>query len=91
MHVKYHKELVENQQVIFEQLEELVEIQEVPPKVTLQAKPKKEVRRPKPMVAKYMRRHHALDQIIRDKKKYGVMKRKILSNTCLLCEFEPKS
>ena len=43
------------------------------------------------MLEKYVRRHHAPKQIIGGKES-GVMTRKRLrSDACLLCEFEPKS
>ena len=49
-----------------------------------------EERRKEPTLEKYVRRHHAREQIIRNKDS-GVMTRKILrSDTCLLWEFEPK-
>ena len=41
-------------------------------------------------MAKYVRRHHAPDQIIRDKSD-GTMTRSKLKGTCLLAKFEPRS
>ena len=41
------------------------------------------------MLARYVRRHHELDQIIRDKS-HGTMTRSKLKGTCLLVEFEPR-
>ncbi len=44
-----------------------------------------------PILEKYIKRHHAFEKIIGDKE-FGVMTRKRLrSETCLLCDFEPKS
>ena len=43
-----------------------------------------------PFLGKYIRRHHAPDQIIGDKYD-GTMKRRKLKGTCLLIEFEPRS
>ena len=42
------------------------------------------------MLAKYVRRHHAPDQIIGDKYN-GTMTRNKLKGTCLLAKFEPRS
>ena len=42
------------------------------------------------MLARYVRRHHALDQIIGDKSD-GTMIRSKLKGTCLLAEFEPRN
>ena len=42
------------------------------------------------MLAIYVKRHHAQDQIIGDKL-YGIMIRKKLKGTCLLAEFEPRN
>ena len=42
------------------------------------------------MLARYVRRHHVLDQIIGDKSD-GTMKRSKLKGTCLLFEFEPRN
>ena len=78
------------QQVVAKQSEEQVKIHEVLLEVNLQDEPKVEEIRREPTLAKYVRRHHAPDQVIGDKDS-GVMKRKILrSDTCLLCEFDPK-
>ena len=41
-------------------------------------------------MAKYVRRDHALDQIIGDKLE-GTMKRSKLKGSCLPVEFEPRS
>ena len=41
-------------------------------------------------MAKYVRRHHAPDQIIGDKLE-GTMTRSKLQGTCLLADFEPRS
>ena len=43
-----------------------------------------------PILARYVRRHHTPDQIIRDKSK-GTMTRSKLKGTCLHVEFEPRS
>ena len=43
-----------------------------------------------PMLAKYVRRHHAPDQIIGDKSE-GTMTRSKLKGTCLLVDFEPRN
>ena len=43
-----------------------------------------------PMLAKYVRRHHAPDQIIGDKSD-KTMTRSKLKGTCLLVEFEPRN
>ena len=43
-----------------------------------------------PGLAKYVKRHHALDQIIRDKFD-GTMTRRKLKGTCLLTKFEPRN
>ena len=43
-----------------------------------------------PVLAKYVRRHHAPNHITRDKS-YGTMTRRKLKGTCLLVEFEPRS
>ena len=43
-----------------------------------------------PVLAKYVRRHHALDQIIGDKLE-GTMTRSKLKGTCLLADFEPRN
>ena len=43
-----------------------------------------------PMLVKYVKRHHAPDQIIGDKSN-GTMTRNKLKGTCLLVEFEPRS
>ena len=42
------------------------------------------------MLAEYVRRHHAPDQIIGDKSN-GIMTRSKLKGTCLLVEFEPRN
>ena len=42
------------------------------------------------MLERYIRRHHAPDQIIRDKPD-GIITRKKLDCTCLLAEFEPRN
>ena len=42
------------------------------------------------MLARYVRRHHARDQIIGDKLD-GTMKRKKLKGTCFLAKFEPRN
>ena len=42
------------------------------------------------MLARYVRRHHAPDQIIGDKSD-GIMTKNKLKGTCLLTEFEPRS
>ena len=42
------------------------------------------------MLSKYVKRHHALDQIIGDKLD-GTMSRGKLKGTCLLAKFEPRS
>ena len=41
-------------------------------------------------MAKYVKRHHTPDQIIRDKLE-GTMTRSKLKGTCLLVKFEPRS
>ena len=41
-------------------------------------------------MAKYVRRHHALDHNIGDKSK-GTMTRSNLKATCLLADFEPRN
>ena len=41
------------------------------------------------MLAKYIRRHHTSNQIIGDKSK-GTMTRRKLKGTCLLADFEPR-
>ena len=43
------------------------------------------------ILAKYVRRHHKRDQIIGDSKSSVMTRRKIKGDTCLLCEFNPKS
>ena len=43
-----------------------------------------------PMLERYVRRHHALDQIIGDKSD-GTMTRNTLKGTCLLAKFEPRN
>ena len=43
-----------------------------------------------PILAKYVRRHHAPDQIIGDKLE-GTMTRSKLKGTCLLADFESRS
>ena len=43
-----------------------------------------------PVLAKYVRRHHAPDQIIGDKLD-GTTTRRKLKGTCLLAKFEPKN
>ena len=43
-----------------------------------------------PVLARYVKRHHAPDQIIRDKSD-GTMTRNKLKGTYLLVEFEPRS
>ena len=43
-----------------------------------------------PMLARYVRRHHPLDQIIGDKFD-GTMTRSKLKGTCLLAKFEPRN
>ena len=43
-----------------------------------------------PMLEKYIKRHHALDQIIRDKSE-GTMTRRKLKGTCLLADFKPRN
>ena len=43
-----------------------------------------------PVLAKYVRRHHTLDQII-GKKSEGTMIRSKLKGTCLLADFEPRN
>ena len=43
-----------------------------------------------PILARYVRRHHAPDQIIGDKSD-GTMTRSKLKGTCLLAEFEPRN
>ena len=43
-----------------------------------------------PVLARYVRRHHALDQIIKDKSD-GTMTRIFLKGTCFLIEFEPRN
>ena len=42
------------------------------------------------VLAKYVRRHHTLDQIIGDKLE-GTMTRSKLKDTCLLANFEPRN
>ena len=42
------------------------------------------------MLARYVRRHHAHEQIIRDKLE-GTMTRNKLKGTCLLTKFEPRN
>ena len=43
-----------------------------------------------PVLARYVRRHHAPDQIIGDKYD-GIMTRRKIKGTCLLVEFEPRN
>ena len=43
-----------------------------------------------PILAKYVKRHHAPDQIIGDKLE-GTMTRSKLKGTCLLANFEPRN
>ena len=43
-----------------------------------------------PVLARYIKRHHALDQIIGDKSN-GKMTRRKLKGICLLAEFEPRN
>ena len=42
------------------------------------------------MLARYVRRHHAPNQIIGDKSS-GTMTRRKLKGTCLLAEFQPRN
>ena len=42
------------------------------------------------VLARYVRRHHAPDQIIGEKS-HGTMTRSKLKGTCLLVEFEPRN
>ena len=42
------------------------------------------------VLAKYFRRHHVADQIIRDKSE-GTLTRSKLKSTCLLVDFEPRN
>ena len=65
-----------------EQLEPKVEVQEDENAIHSRGK--------EPVLAKYGRRHHALDQIIGDKSE-GTMTRNKIKGTCLLAEFEPRS
>ena len=43
-----------------------------------------------PVLARYVRRHHAPDQIIEEKLD-GIMTRSKLKGTCLLAKFEPRN
>ena len=43
-----------------------------------------------PVLAKYVRRHHAPNHIIGDKLD-GIMTRRKLKGTCLLAQFEPRN
>ena len=43
-----------------------------------------------PVLSRYVRRHHTLDQIIGDKLD-GTMTRNKLKDTCFLAEFEPRN
>ena len=63
----------------FEQLEPEVEVQEDDNAIHSSGK--------EPILAKYVRRHHAPNQIIGDKSK-GTMTRSKLKGTCLLADFE---
>ena len=44
----------------------------------------------KPLLARYVIRHHAPNHIIRDKSN-GTMTRNKLKDTCLLAKFEPRN
>ena len=46
--------------------------------------------RTKPILSKYVRRHHPIDQIIRDKDARPMTRNKLRSETCLLSMKEPK-
>ena len=43
------------------------------------------------MLAKYVRRYHKTNQLIGDVELSVMTRRKIKGDTCLLCEFEPKT
>ena len=43
------------------------------------------------MLAKHVRGHHKSEQIIGDTKASVMARKRLRSDACLLCEFEPKS
>ena len=49
-----------------------------------------ESKKKEPILARYVKKHHAPEQIIRDQTK-GIMKMNKLKGTCLLSEFEPRT
>ena len=72
---------------------ELVSIEPKQPEHEIEAQPdvnETHSRGKEPVLAKYIRRHHAPDQIIGDKSE-GTLTRSKLKNTCLLVDFEPRS
>lgn len=60
------------------------------PEANLQDEIEEEERRNEPALARYVRRHHALDQIIRNKDSQIMIGKWLRSDACVLCEFEPK-
>ena len=44
-----------------------------------------------PVLAKYVRRHHPADQIIRDKEARPMTRSRLRSETCLLSKMEPRT
>ena len=84
-----HEENVEHQ-------EDNVEQEEIEPKrqneleIIFQDESVEEERMKETILEKYVRRHHAPDKIIGDKESRFLTMKRLKSDTCLLCEFEPK-
>ena len=77
-----HSEVIEPMPANYEQPELEVEIWNEDSGIQSKGK--------EPVLAKYVRRHHAPDQIIGDKLE-GTMIRSKMKGTCLLADFEPRS
>ena len=61
------------------------------PEIIFLDEPEGELIRKLPVLAKYVRRHHKLDQIIGDIESSVMTRRWLKDNTCLLCELKHKS
>ena len=90
MHGGHQEEHVEHQKVNFKQSKEQVDINEVLPKENLQDEPEDEEIRKYPTLAMYVRSHHVPDQIIGGKGSRVMTRKRVRSNTCLVCDNDPK-